>query len=363
VKRQIEAANVVCHRLAVDVAAHRARHVSLQDAARRARLEALRACAAARGCLRVALGHTADDQAETVLFRIVRGTGLRGLAGIPYQRDGFVRPLLDVRRQEVLAYLRKLRVGFFEDPSNRDPRYTRSRVRHTWLPFLAAENPRVVEALLALAEDARADQPEEALTGLPPLPREVRKTVRRLVLEARGTHLVAAPGGEIEVAYGRPSFRRGRGAAVSLPEVLSPPDGTGEGDEEGVELFLDQPVRWVCSIKNSDQNYVTSEIEIAAIRASGEQAQGPATFALDVAARGLRIRTLRPGDRMRPRGGRGSRKLQDLLVDAKIPRTARAGLPIVVDAAGVILFVPGLRPAEDARPAPGARSWVEIRVR
>ena len=65
---------------------------------------------------------------------------------------------------------------------------------------------------------------------------------------------------------------------------------------------------------------------------------------------------------MRPRGGRGSRKLADLLVDAKVPRGARAGLPVLVTAAGTILYVPGLRPADDARPLPGARQWLEVRT-
>src|SRR5256885_9353009 len=105
VVERCRAMGVACARVAVDVRAARGRHVSWQDAARRARLGAPEALAAARGGARVALGHTADDQVETVLFRIVRGTGVAGLAGIPYRRGSFVRPLLDVRRREVLRHL------------------------------------------------------------------------------------------------------------------------------------------------------------------------------------------------------------------------------------------------------------------
>jgi tRNA(Ile)-lysidine synthetase-like protein len=76
----------------------------------------------------------------------------------------------------------------------------------------------------------------------------------------------------------------------------------------------------------------------------------------------LVLRAPRPGDRMPPRGGRGTRKLSDLLIDAKIPREARAALPVLCDAAGPILFVPGLRPSERGRPDAGTRAWFEVRV-
>src|SRR6185503_8870982 len=118
------------------------------------RLRALTALASAHGAERVALGHQADDQAETVLYRIVRGTGLAGLAGIPYRRDIFVRPLLDVTRAQILRYLRRRSIAFVDDPSNADHRFARARIRHRILPALAEENPRVAEALRALAAAA-----------------------------------------------------------------------------------------------------------------------------------------------------------------------------------------------------------------
>ena len=141
-------------------------HVSLQDAARRARAAALTEAARRLGCQRVALGHTADDQAETVLFRIVRGTGLAGLAGIPYRRERFIRPLLDVRRAEVLRFLRRrghrLHRGSLEPATRASPA---AGCGTDWLPFLARENPRIVEALLALAADSRAAARPAAARG------------------------------------------------------------------------------------------------------------------------------------------------------------------------------------------------------
>jgi len=111
VRERAEALGLPFVAVAVDVAAERRgrRGASLQDAARDARLRALAALARAHGARRVALGHQADDQAETVLYRIVRGTGVAGLAGIPYARDVFIRPLLDVTRAQIVRYLRRRR--------------------------------------------------------------------------------------------------------------------------------------------------------------------------------------------------------------------------------------------------------------
>ncbi|HEY0705234.1 MAG TPA: tRNA lysidine(34) synthetase TilS, partial [Polyangia bacterium] len=358
VKRHCDQLGMACQILAVDVGAHRGPHVSLQDAARRARLAALRTTADARGCDHVALAHTADDQAETVLFRIVRGTRVRGLAGIPYRREGFIRPLLDVRRTEVLRYLRKLRVEFLDDPSNHDVRHTRSRVRGGWLPFLTKENPRVVEALLALADDARRmplqDEPHEAAASLP---RDTRKTLQRLVARPRGTHLISSSEGLIEVVYGRVAMRD-----EPRPYLA----GDAPDPDACVPLMLGKALPWEVSIdtvSNSDYVRSLSEIEATLEHGVAGPPRGGATFAAEIGVNGLRVRRFRPGDRMRPRGGRGSRKLQDLFVDAKIPRFARGKLPVVTDAAGTILYVPGLRPAEEGRPSPQAQRWIEIRVR
>jgi tRNA(Ile)-lysidine synthase len=343
------ALGVGCEILLVDVRAARTPHVSWQDAARRARLAALAAWAASRGCTRVALGHTADDQAETLLFRIVRGTGLAGLAGIPYRRDMFVRPLLDVRRSEVLAFLRRRGVSFFEDPSNRDRRFARSRIRHEWLPLLAAENPRVVEALLALAAEARAAGPLPAAaataSALPRLGRRAAQTVSRLAARAAGTQHVSVPGGQVEVRYGHVSFL-----------ASAPPEPSPLPAAPPIEVTAPGSYAW------PGRGPTALCLELRAVDAAPGPEPGAATFASECLAAGLILRSALPGERMRPRGGQGSRKLSDLLVDAKIPRPTRVSLPVLATTSGTILFVPGLRPAQDHRPPPGARSWLEIKV-
>jgi tRNA(Ile)-lysidine synthase len=133
---------------------------TLQEAARRLRADALRALAGELGAAHVATAHTADDQAETVLLRLLRGCGPEALGGIAERSDdGFVvRPLLRASRSDVLAHARRHELTWREDPSNADPRYARSRLRHAWLPGLARDfNPGLLRAIGDLAEAQRRE--------------------------------------------------------------------------------------------------------------------------------------------------------------------------------------------------------------
>ena len=130
---------------------------SIQAAARAARYEALRGLAVEEGATRIAVGHTLDDQAETVLARMLRGSGVPGLAGVaPRRRDGVVRPLIDCRRSEVRAHVAHHGLPVVEDPSNADRRFERVRIRLDLMPALADEDPAIAEHLAGLADDARA---------------------------------------------------------------------------------------------------------------------------------------------------------------------------------------------------------------
>ena len=201
--------------LTVDVGRARRRHGSLQEAAREARLEALAAAAARSGCTKIALGHTADDQAETILFRILRGTGIAGLAGMAYQRGSLIRPLLDVRRAQILRYLGRRKLPFVTDPSNANRRYARVRIRHEVLPFLARENPRVVEALLQLGAAGPGDPGARLAGGAArracTCPSARSRSWIGWRAQGRGTRRVAVAGGAIVVAYGQVRWESGRG--------------------------------------------------------------------------------------------------------------------------------------------------------
>jgi tRNA(Ile)-lysidine synthase len=332
---------VPCEVLKVDVRAARGPHVSLQEAARKVRLQALEDVALRQGCTRVALAHTADDQAETVLFRILRGTGLAGLAGIPYRRGIFIRPLLDVRRRSILAYLGKRHIPFIEDPSNRNRHYARVRIRHDILPALAQENPKIVEALLALAHQARALPPaREEAAPVPKLAPRTAALVQRLAAEGRGTRRISISEGEVVISYGKLAFRPSRPATEAIPS-----DSALAISGPGTYRFLGQEQAPVIEISE------TQQVPVDGAAFDAAQLRFP-----------LQLRTRRTGDRMRPRGGRGSRKLSDLLVDSKIPREERAHLPVLTDAQGTILFVAGLRPSEIARPSHLTSRWIVVRA-
>jgi tRNA(Ile)-lysidine synthase len=329
-------------RLAVDVARERRSGVSLQDAARRARLGALATLAAARGARRVALGHQADDQAETVLFRILRGTGLPGLAGIPYERDPFVRPLLDVRRAEILRYLHRRSIPFVEDPSNADLRYARARIRHRILPLLAEENPRVSEALMALATAARARSvsggEDFPVAAVPALSRRAASSVGRLRGKGGTTAVDVSGRRRVVVSYGE--------VRVEPRDVAPAPPHRALVQA----LVIDRPGTYPWSGGTVEVEEV-EEVE----------GGGDGQFDADRLTWPLVVRPRRSGDRMRPRGGRGSRKLSDLMIDAKIARGVRGALPVVTSASDEVLFVPGLRPAEIGRPT--SRTSRRLRLR
>jgi tRNA(Ile)-lysidine synthase len=126
---------------------------NLQARARVARWEALRAAASRAAAARIATGHHADDRAETVVMRLLRGTGYRGLAVLAANEGDRIRPMIRARQSDIALHVVRHRVPHCVDPSNRDPRFLRSRVRHEILPALADLNPRIVEHLCALADE------------------------------------------------------------------------------------------------------------------------------------------------------------------------------------------------------------------
>lgn len=136
---------------------------SIEDGARRLRYEFLREVAKRQGASVIAFAHTADDQAETVLMRLMRGTGLLGLGAIPMTRPldesvWLVRPLLEVWRREVMAYVKRAHLPYREDTTNRDSRFVRNRIRHELLPLLERDyNPNIKHVLTQLAEQSRWD--------------------------------------------------------------------------------------------------------------------------------------------------------------------------------------------------------------
>jgi tRNA(Ile)-lysidine synthase len=327
----------------VDVSARRRRdHLSTEDAARRERYAFLARTAAEVGASFVATGHTASDQAETVLLRLIRGSGVHGLAGIGAKSRWpdpaaapfiLVRPLLRVTRLETQAYCAAADVEPLADETNASSEFTRNRVRNELMPLLESFNPRVEEALVRLAENARTEGEINAVReavllaspgGLDFGAAHV-EAIRRLVAEGQTGDSLALPS--------RLRARRTRDSVVLEPVVPRQPL-----PPEVVPLSANEE-RWFGHL----------------LVLAGKDALVGASNAVEVDAAaldGLRVRRRRNGDRMQPAGMQGTKKLQDLFVDAHVDRDDRDRTPIFESDRGIV-WVGGLRLAEWAKPLAG----------
>ncbi len=352
-----------------------------EDRLRWARYRLLRRIAAEQGCQRVATGHTADDQVETVLLRLLRGTGVRGLGGIPAMRDGlFVRPLIDLGRSEVEAYLRARRLSWCDDPTNQDQRQPRNRIRHQLLPRLRRDyNPRLDQALLRLA--AAASRDEDALSGWAAA---VTLTERDDGALAVGLERIRGLPAAVQVRLIQRMLRRIGGGAANLEQKhverllrRLAAGGTGRLELQGglaatVEpaalvmragrpaapvpfaLRVDGPGRWPLPSG-------CGQLRVRRVRSFRPERAGPrrAYFDAERAGLPLAVRSARPGDRLRPWGMAGSKKVARLLLDAKIPAQRRPAVPVLVGAAGV-LWVIGLRRSREAAVGPETDRILEV---
>ncbi|MEX1255097.1 MAG: tRNA lysidine(34) synthetase TilS [Dehalococcoidia bacterium] len=377
-----------------DVRAHaRGYHQSVEEAARELRYRFLAQAARDGGCAIVAVGHTRDDQAETVLLHIVRGSGLRGLAAMaaasawPTGRGRntprLVRPLLALSRDDTEACCREAGVEPLHDPSNRSQAHLRNRVRSELLPLLRDYNPRIEDALVRLAGAASSDiealeaLAAEALAGeaardgtvrldrkrLAALPEAlgrhaVRLAVARLLGDRRNLsdrHVQAVLRAAEGPAGTRLDLPRGLCVEVRRASVVISPRAAPEALPAN-ELAL--PVPGIVS-------FGLWRIEAELLhRAPSRLPDDPLTAYLDADACGasLSIRTRRPGDRFQSLGLGSPKKLQDFFVDAHVPRSERDGVPLVCGERG-IAWVVGLRPAEWARLTPKTRRVLRVRAK
>jgi tRNA(Ile)-lysidine synthase len=244
-------------------------------------------------------------------MRMLRGAGVAGLAGIPFRRGRYVRPLLRVSRAEVEAYLEARGIEPVLDPSNAEPIFLRNRVRHRHLPALAAENPRIAEALARLADAARGqrevlDYAAARLCEQAKRPAGLDVAVLATAPEAAVARALALAA---EEATGRPVGPRHIDALLAL--CRRAPAGSAE-----VALPGGRAVREYDHLRFEAARKGGAEAPAIAVHGDG----GPYI-----------VRTWRPGERFRPRRLRGrSRKLSDLYVDAKVPKRLREQARVVV---------------------------------
>ena len=385
---------------AADVEAlRREERFSPEEAAREARYRFLAQVASDRRAAAIVLGHTADDQAETVLMNMLRGSGLTGLRGMkPSSRRSFegrdvllLRPLLTLSKRDTIRYCETLGLSPRLDASNLSPEPTRNRVRLELLPLLEQINPAVRESIIALSRNAaqvlahleglvesvwgeavRVERDHVAVSkslfvGLEPAVGS--HLLRRAVTEVKGdlrgigqghiedmALLMAGPAGRSLDLPGSLCFSSGYGECVIAPAGLDlcplPPI---DGEQELTVPGQTRAGHWRVSARLADRD---------GSHPSATDGPGPDGLVADLSVAavsdGLRVRARTAGDRFGPAGMAGHKKVQDFMVDAKIPREWRDRVPMVVSERGIAWIV-GLRVAEWAKPAPGDDTVLEVR--
>ena len=349
-----------------------------EEEARDARYAFLRRAQAECGATHLATAHHADDQAETVLFRVLRGTGLPGVAGIPPgDETGLVRPLLPFSRAQVARYAGEAGLRWREDPTNAGTDFARNRIRHRLLPWIERSvAPGARRSLARLAELAREDEAAWEAVLRPVLAdvlqeeegalvlvrerlaaydsriaaRVLRAALRRLGIapDQAGTRMAlqfisrapsgrvfTLPGGvRITTEFGRARLERAPGQAPAAPP--DEPLVIGRADAPGQARFRVGGAWWTarwCRDGGEGEDGWTMRVAIDRVRFP------------------LTLRGRAPGDRVRTRAG--TRPLKKLLGEARVPVRRRGTLPVLADAAGAVLWVPGVARAEGCVPDPG----------
>lgn len=389
------ARGIACFVEKADIAFEAAQaHTSVQQAARTARYAFFARAAQQCGANKVAMGHTQDDQIETVLLHILRGTGLDGLRGIPPRRGIYVRPLLSVTRAQVEDYCAAYALAPRRDSSNQDSsHYTRNRIRRELLPLLVRDyHPGTRSSLLRLSQIASADADflqshaqtvlgevmlaENSSTACLTLSRTklralhpalLRHVLRAALTQVRGTtesithqhweQICNAVLVQEQTAWGlttpTPFCHVGVHAdrvMVTRQEDHAPPAACS------YSAMLSAGGR--AELPGSDR-HVGAELSatLPLPPPTGEQADFDAH---QVHLPSLHVRFWQPGDRIAPRGMAGhTKKVQDIFTDAKVPRPQRSQVPIVADREG-LLWVTGLSAAERARVTQATRQFLVL---
>lgn len=368
------------HAERVDTTAYQHSHkLSKQEAARILRYEVFERARTALGTPSVATAHTATDNAETVLLNVLRGTGIRGLAGIPIRRDrsGVIRPILFALREEVEQYAAEHAIPFRTDSSNLLVSSTRNLLRHEIIPKLQGQvNADITGALNRVSATmrdlvSRIDRELEA-SGSGVLATDERG---RVVLNLKNLQLVA-PFLQDEVLL---LALKQAGAPVSTEKVLQLRDLCEHQSGRRHDL-----TSTIAAVRDQDQlilGPLTTVDEFSYDVALGEEVsfaefsfsakplsvmpQGPLLAAdraiVDGAALGpaLTVRSWKPGDWFMPLGMHGRKKLSDFFTDEKIPHERRRRIPIV-ESGGSIVWVCGLRIDDRAKVTPETKRWVEL---
>lgn len=347
------------------------RRMGLEEAARRMRYQFLAFVAGKQEAGAVVTGHTAGDQVETVLQRILRGTGVRGIRGmlprttVPgSEAHTLLRPLLPLTREDTLAVCEQAGITPRIDESNDDRAHLRNRLRHEVLPYLREVNPSVDHALLGLASSAREvfeDVEHAAMTAQPHTRADIGALFEASKLAALPTEALTMVI-EREALFSRLEPEVNRTRLRNLGDVLAKGTGQVAFGDTVVEASCGQ-VRIGPRLQD-EPPFEPRVLNVPGITVAGpwrvevsteELEASPGAAVATVSAPGLqgamRVRPAQRGDRVRVL--KGNPRLSDVFTNAKIPRWVREGVPVVADSGGIVaLGAPGIRlpavPEDDA---------------
>ena len=304
---------------------------------------------------KIATAHTADDNAETILMHLIRGTGLKGLGGISPVRGKLIRPMLTVTRKQVVAFLKENHIPWIEDSSNGSDDFLRNRIRHHVMPLLRQENPRIGENLSDMALQLRLD--EQALDNLskissPVSVTELRNLAPALRVRALDRFLKESGVREPELEHIR--------LAESL--VFSDRPSARANFPGGIEISRNYDILEVCGKESTLQERLltcpgVTDLPEAGLRVICESAENlicsETAFTVSVSGP-LYVRCRKPGDRIRLPGG--TKDLKKLFIDRKIPARQRSLVPVVADSAGILgVYGIGVHRDRAAQTLPGVR--------
>lgn len=354
--------------------------LNLEDAARRARIEFLDEMKEKYRAAAVVIAHHADDQAETVLMRLLRGSGMTGLSGMAYRNEReYVRPLLDITRCEIELYLRHYALEWREDASNSDTIYLRNRIRHELLPLLEEYNPAVRSCLAATAAIISAD--EELLSELTAEAfAESCVASERKIVCSRAKLTAFKPALRQRVL--RHAFKQLTGTLTGVSRChISAVCDLIDSDRPNSRLALPHEVTALreydhlslitgAAVVEYDFEFMISEPGCYQLPCGGSiklEATGTATFSEDSGTCCLDIekapfpwlvRTFRPGDRMVPFGMSGKKKVKNLFIDRKIPLSERKRLPLLF-CGDDLIWIAGVCTSELTRITEGTHTLVK----
>ena len=347
--------------------------LSLEEGARAVRYHFFEETSRVLGADKIATGHTLGDQAETVLFRLIRGSGSRGLRGIPALRDGlFIRPLLKIAREEIETYLTERSILFREDASNADLRFTRNRIRACLLPYLKAQyNANILRVLdrtaeLLGSEDDFLDQVTSEIFGQILKRRTQNKIVleapkmlahhkalqRRIIRKALSVLSCGAPSCDFEgVDRALDLLRAGAGVLQLRGEMTLQYSGDLLTVRRGGPISFRVPLNLpgMTAVPALGASVVTQILPAGDSLFSPEKLGAKeAAFDLEAIERELVLRSALPGDRFQPYGMEGHKKISDFLIDCKIPRGMRDEVPLLL-AGEEIIWIVGWRTSHGSR--------------